>query len=72
MKCNVSNYRTADSNSYSEVRRLVHRHVTERQKFNIYHILNIPREEACRPDTMDTSLPSLVRSFDENLKHRST
>jgi hypothetical protein len=72
MKYNVSNYRTADSNSHSKVRRLVHRHVTERQTFNIYHILNIPRDEACRSDTMDTPLPSLVKSFGENLKHCST
>jgi len=54
------------------VRRLARRQITEMQALNIYDILNIPREEACLPDTKYTPLPSLVISFDENLKHRPT
>jgi hypothetical protein len=68
MKYNVSNIRSANSNSHSNEGRLVHRHVTELQAFNIHHILNNPREEACLPDTKYTSLTSLVKFFDENLK----
>ena len=72
MKYNVSNYWTEDSTSQSNVRRVVHRHVIELQTFNIHHILNIPREEAYLLDTKYTSLPSLVKSFEENLKYQPT